>query len=147
MGRAVQVQYVHIIQMCCDSGESVNARHWVEQGHVFGTVERQTLGAVMVHHLRDAGKHTAALVQGVAVFFSLSDDDVNAALARPSSQRRGGGEEEQPHSVRLSISSEYWPCGENEHRLITSSYNHVNLFGNVHKTESLLPIWRYWLSE
>lgn len=87
----VQVQYVHVIQMCSDCGESVNAGHWVEQGHALGAGERQTPSAVMVHHLRDAGKHTAALVQGVAVPFSLSHDDVDAALARPGSaeERRG----------------------------------------------------------
>lgn len=54
---------------------------------MLGAVERQALGAVVVHHLRDAGKHAAALVQGVAVFFSLGDDDVDAALARPESHR------------------------------------------------------------
>lgn len=94
LGRAAQVRYVHLIQMCSDDGDSVQARHRVEQGHVFGPRERQTLSAVMVHHLRDAGEHTAALVQGVAVLFSLSHDDVNAALARPNSPRREGGEEE-----------------------------------------------------
>lgn len=62
---------------------------------MFGTDERQTLRAVMVHHLGDAGKDAAALVQGVAVFFGLSDDDVNATLARPDSQRRGEEEEEE----------------------------------------------------
>lgn len=61
----------------------MDARHWVQQGHVLGTVERQTLSAVVVHHLWDAGKHAAALVQGVAVFFGLGDNDVYAALARP----------------------------------------------------------------
>lgn len=50
---------------------------------MLGTVERQTLSAVVVHHLRDAGKHAAALVQGVAVFFGLGDNDMHAALARP----------------------------------------------------------------
>lgn len=68
------------------------ARHWVQQGHVLGAVERQALGAVVVHHLRDAGKHAAALVQGVAVLFSLGDDDVDAAMARPESHRREGQE-------------------------------------------------------
>lgn len=72
--------------------DSVDARHWVQQSHVLGAVERQTLGAVMVHHLWDAGENTAALVQGVAVFFSLGDNDMNAALARPESHR---GEERQ----------------------------------------------------
>lgn len=67
--------------------ESVDARHWVQQGHVLGAVERQTLSAVMVHHLWDAGEHTAALVKGVAVFFGLGDNDMNAALARPESHR------------------------------------------------------------
>lgn len=80
---------------------------------MFGTSERQTLSAVMVHHLRDAGKHTAALVQGVAVLFSLSHDDVHAALARPNSQGKrrrrrkekgegeGEGEGEEADNVRL----------------------------------------------
>ncbi len=54
---------------------------------MLGAVERQTLGAVVVHHLWDAGEHTAALVQGVAVFFGLGNNDMNAALACPESQR------------------------------------------------------------
>lgn len=70
---------------------SVDARHWVQQRHVLSAVERQTLSAVMVHHLWDAGEHAAALVQGVAVFFGLSHDDVNAALTCPDTgeSRRG----------------------------------------------------------
>lgn len=67
--------------------ESVDARHRVQQSHVLGAVERQTLSAVMVHHLWDAGEHAAALVQGVAVVFGLGDDDMNAALTRPESHR------------------------------------------------------------
>lgn len=59
---------------------------------MFGAVERQPLSAVVVHHLRDAGEHAAALVQGVAVLFGLRHDDVNAALACPKSHR---GEEKQ----------------------------------------------------
>lgn len=78
--------------MCGGRGESVDAGHRVEQGHVLGPVERQALSAVMVHHLRDAGEDAAALVQGVAVFFSLSHDDVHAALARPDSPGREEGE-------------------------------------------------------
>lgn len=84
---------VHIIQMCGDRGESVDAGHRVQQGHVLGPIERQTLSAVMVHHLGDAGEDAAALVQGVAVFLSLSHDDVDAALARPNSHRREEEEE------------------------------------------------------
>lgn len=68
--------------------KSVDSRHGVKQGHVFGAIERQPLSAVVMHHLRDAGKHTAALVQRESVFFSLSHDDVNAALTRPETQRR-----------------------------------------------------------
>lgn len=67
----------------------MDARHRVQQSHVLGAVERQALGAVVVHHLWDAGEHAAALVQGVAVLFGLGHDDVNAALARPESHRRG----------------------------------------------------------
>lgn len=63
--------------------KSVDTRHWVQQGHVLGPVERQTLSAVVVHHLWDAGEHAAALIQGEAVFFGLSNNDVNAALAGP----------------------------------------------------------------
>lgn len=85
--------------MCGERGESVDAGHRVQQGHVLGPVERQPLSAVMVHHLRDAGKDAAALVQGVAVFFSLSHDDVDAALARPKSHRRE--EEEKTEFYRL----------------------------------------------
>lgn len=70
---------------------------------MLGTIERQTLSAVMVHHLRDAGKHTAALVQGVAVFFSLSDDDVNAALARP----RRTEEQQRNQTVSGFLSAPY----------------------------------------
>lgn len=83
----------------------------MEQSHVFGTVERQTLSAVMVHHLGDAGKHAAALVQGVAVLFGLGDDDVNTALAGPNSQRRGRGERNHIE-VSLSISSIPRPYGQ-----------------------------------
>lgn len=92
--------------MCGDRGESVDAGHRVEQGHVLGPVERQTLSAVMVHHLGDAGEDAAALVQGVAVFFSLSHDDVDAALARPNAHRRE--EEEKTHIYRLQQA----PCLE-----------------------------------
>jgi len=63
----------------------VDARHWVQQGHVLCAVERQALRAVVVHHLWDTGEHTAALVQGVAAFFGLSNHDVDAALACPES--------------------------------------------------------------
>lgn len=75
----------------------------MEQGHVFGPGERQALRAVMVHHLWDAGKHTAALVQGVAVSFGLSHDDVNAAVARPKSGRREGGEGEERQAFCLMV--------------------------------------------
>lgn len=68
----------------------MDARHRVQQSHVLGAVERQTLSAVVVHHLWDAGEHAAALVQGVAVFFGLSDNDMNAALARPEFPQRKG---------------------------------------------------------
>lgn len=90
--------------MCSDRGDSEDAGHWVEQGHVFCTDERQTLRAVMVHHLGDAGKDAAALVQGVTVFFGLSDDDVNATLARPDSQRREEEEEEEEKAALLMTS-------------------------------------------
>lgn len=49
---------------------------------MFGPVERQSLCAVVVHHLRDAGENTAALVQSEAVLFGLSHDDVDTPLAR-----------------------------------------------------------------
>lgn len=52
---------------------------------MFSAIERQALSAVVVHHLWDAGEHTAALVQGVAIFFGLSNNDMNAALARSES--------------------------------------------------------------
>lgn len=65
--------------------ESVDAGHWVQQRHVLGAVERQPLGAVVMHHLRDAGEHAAALVQGVAVLLGLGHHDVDAALACPGS--------------------------------------------------------------
>lgn len=84
----------------------MDARHWVEQGHVLGPVERQPLSAVMVHHLRDAGKDAAALVQGVAVFFSLGHDDVDAALARP---RSTGGEKERKQAA-LPTASDVYDC-------------------------------------
>lgn len=51
-----------------------------------GGGERQLLGAVMMHHPWDAGKHTGALVQSEAAFFSLGRDDVNAVLTRPETQ-------------------------------------------------------------
>lgn len=68
----------------------MNASHWVQQGHVLSAVERQALSAVVVHHLWDAGEHAAALVQGVAVFFGLGDNDMNASLARSDSHRGEG---------------------------------------------------------
>lgn len=41
----------------------------------------------MVHHLWDAGEDTATLVQGVAIFFGLGNNDMDAALARPESHK------------------------------------------------------------
>lgn len=67
--------------------ELMDARHWVQQGHVLCAVERQTLSTVVMHHLWDAGEHAAALVQGVAVFFGLGNNDMNAALACSESHR------------------------------------------------------------
>lgn len=61
----------------------MDARDWVQQGHVLSAGERQTLSAVVVHHLWNAGKYAAALVQGVAVFFGLGNNDVDTTLARP----------------------------------------------------------------
>lgn len=64
----------------------------MQQRHVLSAVERQPSGAVVMHHLRDAGEHAAALVQGEAVLLGLGHHDVHAALAGPGSQhRRGGG--------------------------------------------------------
>lgn len=54
---------------------------------MLSAVERQTLSAVVVHHLWDAGEHTATLVQGVAIFFGLGNNDMNTALARPESNK------------------------------------------------------------
>lgn len=61
--------------------ESVRAWHGVQQGHVLGPIERQPLSAVVVHHLWNAGKHTATLVQRVAILLCLGNNDVNTALA------------------------------------------------------------------
>lgn len=69
---------------------------------MLGPIERQPLSAVMVHHLGDAGEDAAALVQGVAVFLSLSHDDVDAALARPNSHRR---EEEEKEEEKTDLPS------------------------------------------
>lgn len=77
--------------------ELVDAGHWVQQSHVLSTVERQTLSAVVVHHLWDAGEHAAALVKGVAVLFGLGDDYVNAALACPESCRRQERKDKNEH--------------------------------------------------
>lgn len=82
--------------MVCVPGESVDAGHWVQQRHVLSAVERQPLGAVVMHHLRDAGEHAAALVQGEAVLLGLGHHDVDAALARPGSHT----EEIYPHPRR-----------------------------------------------
>lgn len=57
----------------------------MQQGHVLGAIERQPLGAVVMHHLWDAGEHAAALVQGVAILLGLGHNDVDTALARPGS--------------------------------------------------------------
>lgn len=78
---------VCFVYLSLAGAESVDARHWVQQSHVLGAVERQTLSAVVVHHLWDAGEHAAALVQGVAVFFGLGNNDMNAPLACPESYR------------------------------------------------------------
>jgi len=51
---------------------------------VLGVVEGQPLGAVVVHHLGDAGEHAAAPVQRVAALLGLRYDDVNAPLAGPA---------------------------------------------------------------
>lgn len=96
--------------MCGDRGESVDAGHRVEQGHVLGPIERQTLRAVMVHHLGDAGEDAAALVQGVAVFFSLRHDDVDAALARPNAHSREEEEEEEEKTDRFTDCSRLSVC-------------------------------------
>lgn len=81
--------------------ESLDARHWVQQGHVLGAIERQALVAVVMHHLRDAGEHAAALVQGVAVLFGLGDDNVDAALARPESH--GGNDTGDENHSRSGV--------------------------------------------
>ena len=51
---------------------------------MLGVVEGQLAGGVVVNHLRDAGEHAAALVQGVAALLGLGNDDVNAPLAGPT---------------------------------------------------------------
>lgn len=83
--------------------ESVDARHWVQQGHVLGAIERQPLGAVVMHHLRDAGEHAAALVQGVAVLLGLGHDDVDAALARPGSHTGNMNPGDENQAVSCTI--------------------------------------------
>lgn len=63
----------------------------VVQGHVLGACERQSVCAVVVHHFRDAGEHTAALVQRVAqalAALSLSHDDMHTALAGPAREQK-----------------------------------------------------------
>ena len=80
----------------------MDAWHRVQQGHVVGAVERQALGAVVVHHLWDAGEHTAALVQGEAVLFGLGHDDVNAALAGSESQGDKGMGQMRANPIPLS---------------------------------------------
>lgn len=60
--------------------------HSVLQGHVLRSSERQSVRAVVVDQLRDAGEDTATLIQRVAqalTALSVGDDDVHAALTRP----------------------------------------------------------------
>lgn len=54
---------------------------------MLSAIERQSLSAVVVHHLWDAGEHTATLVQGVAIFFGLGNNNMNTALACPKSHK------------------------------------------------------------
>lgn len=68
----------------------MDAMHRVQQGHVLGTVEWQPLSTVVMDHLWDAGEHTAALVQGVAIFFGLGNHDMNTALTCSESQGEKG---------------------------------------------------------
>lgn len=62
----------------------------VLQGHVFSSGEGQTLGAVVVHHLWDTRKHTAALVQRVTTFFGLCYNNVHTNLAGSADTRQRG---------------------------------------------------------
>lgn len=54
------------------------------QGHVLRSSERQPVCAVVMDQLRDAGEHTAALIQGkdqqALCALSLGHDDVHAVL-------------------------------------------------------------------
>lgn len=55
----------------------------MQQGHVLGSGERQSVSAVVVDQLRDIGEDAATLIQRVAqalTALSLSHNDVHAAL-------------------------------------------------------------------
>lgn len=69
---------------------SVLPGQWVLQGHVLGPCERQSVGAVVMHQFRDAGKDAAALIQRVAqalAAFGLCHDDVHTTLAGPKNKQ------------------------------------------------------------
>lgn len=69
---------------------SVLPGHGVLQGHVLGSCERQSVGAVVMHQFWDAGKNTAALIQRVAqalAAFSLRHDDVYTTLTGPKNKK------------------------------------------------------------
>lgn len=57
--------------------------YWMLQGHMLCSCERQSVGAVVIDQLRDAGKHTTALIQRVSqalAALSLGHYDVDTTL-------------------------------------------------------------------
>lgn len=67
----------------------------VLQGHVLSSSEGQTLGAVVVHHFWDAGKHTAALVQCVTTLFGLCYNNMHTTLAGSADKERAREKERE----------------------------------------------------
>lgn len=69
---------------------SVRLGHWMLQGHMLCSCERQSVCAVVADQLRDAGEDTAALVQCVAqafATFSLGYNDVDTTLTGPVKEK------------------------------------------------------------
>ena len=75
------------LQCVCVCVCSVWSWDRILQSHVFSPSEGQPVRAVVMHYFRDAGEHTAALVQGEALPLAapgLGHNDVHAALAGPA---------------------------------------------------------------
>ena len=89
----VSVHVMRVFQCVClsfDAG-SVRPGHRMQQGHVLGSSERQSVCAVVVDQLRDAGEDAATLIQCVAqalAALSLGHNDVHTTLTGSGGKRQ-----------------------------------------------------------